>query len=164
MEAKSSPIFSVKPKADTEIEIMRVFDAPRPLVFDAMTKCDILKHWFYGPDGWTLAVCDIDLRVGGEYRYVWRKEKTDTDMGMGGVYREIEAPKRIVATEKFDDPWYEGEAIGTTELTENGGRTTLTINVKYDSQEIRDSVLRSPMEEGLSTGYDRLANLLASMK
>jgi uncharacterized protein YndB with AHSA1/START domain len=117
--------------SDREIALARVFDAPRQLVFDAYTKPELLKRWF-GPVGWTLVVCEIDLRVGGSYRYVMRKD-TGVEMGMGGVYREIVRPDRIVAAESFDDPWYEGEAIATTTLVEHRGKTTLTTTVRYDS-------------------------------
>jgi uncharacterized protein YndB with AHSA1/START domain len=82
---------------------------------------------------------------------------------MGGVYREIVAPQRIVATEKFDEAWYPGEAVGTLFLTENAGRTTLTQTVLYESREARDAVIKSPMESGVAAGYDRLASLLATL-
>jgi uncharacterized protein YndB with AHSA1/START domain len=83
-------------------------------------------------------------------------------MGMGGVYREIQAPQRLVATEKFDESWYPGEAVDTLVLVEQGGRTTLTQTMLYESREVRDAVLKSPMEQGMAAGYDRLAELLAS--
>src|SRR5438093_12929728 len=110
---------------DREIAMTRLFDAPRKLVFDAWTKPELLKRWF-GPPGWSLVICEIDLKVGGAYRYVWRREHDGTDMGMGGVYREIVPPERIVNTESFDDSWYPGEALDTTVLVEQGGKTTLT--------------------------------------
>lgn len=141
----------------------RVFDAPRRLLFDAHTKPELVKRWLLGPDGWSMPVCDIDLRVGGAYRYVWRRDSDGTEMGMGGVYREIAAPERLVATEKFDDPWYPGEAVDTTVLVEQDGKTTLTLTVRYESQEIRDAVLNSDMKRGVADSYDRLAKLLASM-
>ena len=94
--------------------------------------------------------------------YVWRHEENGTEMGMGGVYREIVAPERIVATEKFDQSWYPGEAVATLVLTEEYGLTTLTQTMLYESKEARDAVLQSPMEDGLAAGYDRLEALLAS--
>lgn len=145
---------------DREIAMTRVFDAPRHLVFEAMTRPELIKRWLLGPDGWTMPVCEIDLRVGGAYRYVW--ERGETRMGMGGVFREIAAPERIVQTEVFDDAWYPGEAVNTTVLTEENGRTTLTLTVLYQSKEARDGVLASPMEDGVAASYDRLAELLAS--
>ncbi len=82
---------------------------------------------------------------------------------MGGVYREIKRPERIVATERFDDPWYEGDAIDTTLFVEKDGKTTVTTTVLYDSKEIRDNVLKSPMEGGVAKSYDKLDEVLASM-
>ncbi len=148
---------------DREIAMTRVFDAPRSLVFDALTKPELLKRWFFGPPGWSLVVCEIDLRVGGAYRFVWRRAD-GTEMGMGGVYREIVPPERFVGTESFDDPWYPGEALGTTVLVEQDGKTTLTLTVRYESREARDAVLKTPMEQGVAAGYDRLAELLASLR
>ena len=150
----------VEARGEREIVMTRAFDAPRHLVFDAYTKPELLKRWLYGPEGWTLAVCEIDLRVGGRYRYVWKGG--DTQMGMGGVYREIVVPERIVATEKFDEPWYPGEAVGTIVLTERAGTTMLTQTLQYESRSARDGVLKSPMESGVALSYDRLENLLAS--
>lgn len=148
--------------SDREIVFTRVFEAPRSLVFDAWTKPELLKRWLGVRDGWTFAVCEVDLRVGGAYRYVWRGPD-GSEMGMGGVYMEIAPPERIVATEKFDDPWYEGEAIDTTELVEQGGRTTVTLTVLYASRAVRDAVLETPAEHGLAEGYDQLAELLKTL-
>jgi uncharacterized protein YndB with AHSA1/START domain len=146
--------------SDREIAMTRVFDAPRRLVFDALTKPELLKRWFFGRDGWSLAVCEVDLQVGGAYRFVWRGPD-GTEMGMRGVYREVMPPERLVATESFVDPWYSGEAVGTQVLVEQGGKTTLTTTVRYASPEVRDAVLKSPMADGVAEGYDRLAELLA---
>ncbi len=148
--------------SDREIAMTRVFDAPRQLVFDAHTKPDLVRQWLLGPPGWSMPVCEIDLRVGGKYRYVWRHDRDGTEMGMGGVYREIVPPERIVNTEKFDEAWYPGEAVDTLVLAERGGRTTLTLTVRYESRDARDAVLKSGMESGVAASYDRLAELLAS--
>jgi len=147
-------------RGDREIVITRAFDAPRKLVFDAFTKPALVKQWLLGPDGWSMPVCEIDLKVGGKYRYVWRRDKDGTEMGMGGVYREIVTPERIVATEKFDQSWYPGEAVGTFVLVEQAGKTTLTQTILYESREARDGVLKSGMEKGIVASYDRLAKLL----
>ncbi len=152
---------TVTTPSDREIQMMRSFNAPRKLVYDAMTRPELLRRWFSGPPGWTLAVCDIDLRVGGAYRYVWRGD--GIEMGMGGVYLEIVPPERIVQTEKFDVAWYPGEAVGTLTLAEHNGKTTITLSVRYDSRETRDAVLKTPMAQGVSAGYDKLAELLPSL-
>jgi uncharacterized protein YndB with AHSA1/START domain len=148
-------------KGECEIVITRAFDARRQLVWDAHTRPELVRRWLLGPPGWSMPVCEIDLRVGGRYRYVWRNQD-GTEMGMGGDYREIVAPERLVATERFDQPWYPGEALDTSVFTENAGKTTVTMTVLYESREARDGVLKSPMEEGMAAGYDRLEALLAS--
>src|SRR6267143_5085588 len=144
-----------------EIAMTRVFDAPRRLVFDAFTKPELVKQWLLGPPGWTMPVCEIDLRVGGAYRYVWRKD-TGREMGMGGVFREIVPHERIICTELFDEAWYAGEALVTNVLVEQGGKTTLTVTSRFETRETRDGVLKSGMESGVAVSYDRLDQLLAS--
>ncbi len=141
----------------------RAFDAPRQLVFDAMTKPELVTRWLGVHNGWSLAVCEIDLRVGGAYRYLWRGPD-GAEMGMRGVYREVVVPERIVSTEAFDQSWYDGSAVGTLVLQEQSGGTLLTLSVQYESKEIRDAVLASPMEQGMAAGYDKLAELLASLE
>ena len=147
--------------SDRDVAMTRVFDAPRRLVFDAFTKPELIKRWLGVRAGWTMPVCEVDLRVGGAYRYVWRGAKGQ-DMGMGGVFREIVAPERIVATEKFDESWYPGEAVDTTVFVEQGGKTTVTTTVRYESKDARDAVLKTPMATGVAESYDKLAELLAS--
>jgi uncharacterized protein YndB with AHSA1/START domain len=147
--------------SDREIVITRDFDAPRALVFDAHTRSELVRRWLLGPPGWSMTVCEIDLRVGGAYRYEWHGPE-GASMGVGGVYREIVAPERLVATEKFDEAWYPGEAVGTIVLTEDGETTKLTQTILYQSREARDGALGSGMERGMAIGYDRLAEMLAS--
>lgn len=147
--------------SETEIAMTRVFNAPRRLVFDALTKPELVRRWLLGPDGWSMPECEIDLRVGGGFRYLWRNAD-GREMGMRGVYREVAQPGRLVHTEIFDDPWYPGEALDTHVLTETRGKTTLTSTVRYESREIRDAVLSSPMETGVARSYDRLEEILAS--
>jgi uncharacterized protein YndB with AHSA1/START domain len=149
-------------RGDCEIVITRVFDAPREMVFDAHTKPELLKRWMTGSPGWSLVVCEIDLRVGGAFRYVWRGP-TGQDMGMGGVHREIVPPERLVTTELFDMDWTGGEVISTLVLTESNGKTTLTNTLLYPSRESRDSVVNSGMGKGMGNGYDQLEDLLLSM-
>ena len=150
----------VTARSEREIVITREFDAPRRMVFDAMTKPELLKRWLGVFGGWELAVCEIDLRVGGTYRWVWRQSSDRTEMGVRGTYREIVAPERIVCTELFDDAWYPGEGLLTTTLTDQDGKTTLTLTILYASREARDGVLKSPMERGLAMSYNNLADLL----
>ncbi len=160
---KNSGTFNIKANGDREIVVTRVFDAPRRLVFDAYTKPELIKQWLIGPDGWSMPICETDLRPGGKYRYVWRNDTDGSEMGMGGVYREVAPPERIVATELFDEAWYPGEAVDTIVLTEQGGKTTLTQTILYDSRETRDAVLKSPMQTGMAASYDRLEKFLPSL-
>ena len=159
---KNPGALQVTTPSDREIAMTRVFDAPRTMVFDAWTKPELLKRWLGVRNGWTMAVCEIDLRVGGEYRWVWRKDDDGIEMGMRGVYREIVRPERIVCTEVFDDKWYEGEAVDTVVFVEKDGKTTLTETVLYDTKEARDGVLKSPMATGVAESYDKLDELLAT--
>jgi uncharacterized protein (TIGR03086 family) len=156
----AAPRLVVTTPSDCEIAMTRTFNAPRRLVFEAYTQPELLKRWL-GPRTWTMVECSINLTVGGTYRYVWQGPGGAV-MGMGGVYREIVRPERIVATELFDEAWYRGEGLGTCSLTEVDGVTTLTLTVRYESQEVRDAVLKSPMEGGLNEGFDRLTELLAA--
>ena len=155
---KNTGTLKVTTPSDREIVLTRVFDAPRHLVFDAFTKAELLKRWF-GPHGWSLVVCEVDLKVGGTFRFVLRGPD-GAEMGMRGVYKEIVRPERSVHMESFDD--YPGESQVTTVLTEQGGKTTLTATVLYPSQEVRDAVIKSGMEHGAAESYDKLAEMLAS--
>jgi uncharacterized protein YndB with AHSA1/START domain len=151
--------FRVSAPNARDLVIERSFHAPRELVFDAFTKPELVRRWLLGPDGWTMPVCEIDLRVGGAYRYVWRKAGVP-DMGMGGVFREISAPAQLVVTEKFDQAWYEGEALNTSEFTQVGEVTRVALTVRYESEAARDQAKGSGMERGMAAGYDRLERLL----
>ena len=158
---KNAETLEITTPTAREIVMTRVFDAPRRLVFDAWTKPELVKRWLLGPDGWTMPVCEIDLRVGGKYRWVWRRDSDGTEMGIGGVYREVAAPERLVATERFDEAWYPGEAVNTVALVEQGGRTTMTQTTLYESRDARDKALQSGMADGVGASYDRLEALLA---
>jgi len=144
---------------DREIVMSRVFNAPRALVYDAFTKPELLKRWLGVHNGWTMTVCEIDLRPGGTYRYAW-EGRQGMKMSMGGEYREIVPATRIVWTELFDDPWYPGGAVGTTTFVEQNGKTTLSTSVLYASKEAREAVLKTPMEQGVAAGFDVLAEIL----
>ena len=154
---KNTGTLKVSLPTEREVVLTRVFDAPRRLVFDALTKPELLRRWF-GPRGWSLVACEADLKVGGAWRWVLRGPD-GRDMGMRGVYQEIGPPERLVSTESFDD--YPGESLNTLILSEEGGKTTFTITVRYASQEIRDAVIKSGMEHGAAECYDKLAEMLA---
>jgi uncharacterized protein YndB with AHSA1/START domain len=158
---KNSGNLRIVPQGEQEIVLTRVFDAPRALVFDALTKPELLRRWLGVQGGWTLALCEVDLKVGGSYRFVWRHALQGADMGVRGVYREILPPERLVHTEVFDVAWYPGESLVTTVLDEQDGKTRLSAILRYESQQAREVVLNSPMEHGLAESYDKLAELLA---
>jgi len=162
LSIKNTGTLKVATPSDREIVMTRVFDAPRHLVWEAMTRPELVQRWLFGPPGWSMPVCEIDLRVGGNYRYLWRHDSDGHQMGMRGIYREVVPPERLVATESFDESWYPGEALDTWVLVEQGGRTTITLTVLYESREARDAVLKTPMADGVAAGYDRLAEMLAS--
>lgn len=140
--------------SDREIAISRTFDAPAALVWDAHTDPVLLRRWMLGPPGWSMPVCDIDLRVGGRYRYEWRSDADGSQFGTGGEYREIVPGRRMVHTEQMDG--MPGEALCTFELAERGGRTTLTYTMLFPTTEARDAALESGMSDGMAAGYDRL--------
>jgi uncharacterized protein YndB with AHSA1/START domain len=146
---------------EREVVLTRVFGAPRDLVFDACTKCELLKRWMGAP-GRSLEVCEIDLRQGGAYRFVWRGPD-QTDVGMHGIYREVEAPNRFVRTEAWED-WDAGEVLVTTELIEHDGRTKLTSTVLFPSRAVRDTVLKAGMEHGAAESFDKLEQYLATIQ
>lgn len=145
---------------DREIVMTRVFDAPRELVFDAFTKPEIVKRWLLAPDGWSLAVCDIALRVGGAFRYVWRNGADEQEFVVSGIYTEITRPARVVHTERFDDPDYPGDWLETWAFDERDGLTTLTMTLAYESTEARNRAFESGMAEGIGGCYDRLDAVL----
>ena len=145
--------------SDCEITLTRVFKAPRQLVYEAFSKPELLKRWF-GPRGWSLVTCDVDVRVGGGFRFVLRGPD-GRELGMRGVYREITPPERSVHVESFDD--FPGESQVTAIFTEQDGQTTLNATILYPSREVRDAVIKSGMEHGAAESYDKLAELLSSM-
>jgi uncharacterized protein YndB with AHSA1/START domain len=143
---------------DREAVVTRTFDAPRALVFDAMTKPELIKRW-YGPPG-AIEVCESDTRPGGAWRFVSKvRNKLVTQYG---VYKEVAAPARLVRTERWDD-WDPGETVVTLELTEQGGKTTMTQRMVFPSQEVRDVVMKGGLTpKGTSEFYDRLDALLGT--
>lgn len=146
---------------DREIVLSRDFDAPPALVFDALTRPELLMRWF-GAQGWQLVVCEVDLRVGGSWRFVSHGPE-GAEMAQGGTYRVIEPPGRLVYTELFDDQSYPGESLVTHEFVGDERTTTLTTTVRFATPEGRDRVLRYPMARGVGESFDRLAAVLADL-
>jgi len=165
---KRPETLEVTTPSDLEIEMKRYFDAPRRLVYDAMVKPELLRRWMVGPPGWTMALCEIDLKVGGTYRCGWQREAGATPspecegvpkaFEVHGVYHEITPPERIVATEYMGP----GDGALVTQLfIEEDGRTKYTQTMRFSSMAERDGALKSGMAEGTAICFDRLAEMLA---
>lgn len=150
--------------SDLEIVVTRDLDAPRHLVWEAMTRPEYIRRWLFLPPGWTMTECSEDFRVGGSFRWEWAGPDGKVAMAMRGVYREIVPPARIVRTEAFEMGCdaQAGEQLATLEFTERSGKTTVTTTVRFSTKEARDGMLASGMEKGVSAGYDQLEQLLAS--
>lgn len=155
----STPTMTLSRPNDRDLTITRTFKAPRALVFDTFTKPEWLARWLIGPDGWSLTVCEVDLRPGGRFRYVWTKP-SGKEMGMGGTFVEVTPPSRIVHVEIFDEDWTGGETRVTTELSEAGGVTTMTMTVRYSSEAAREAALKTGTTSGMEMSYARLDALL----
>ena len=160
MAAKNNAALTLTTPTDREIVITRGFDAPRKLVFEAYTDPKHLPHWMLGPPGWTMPVCEVDLRVGGGWHFGW-KHSNGTQMEMRGVYREVKPPERLVSTESWGGDW--PETVNTLTFTEQNGQTTVTSSILYPSKEARDAALKTGMKEGMALSFNRLAEHLGAI-
>lgn len=147
--------------SDREVVATHILESPRSLVFDAHTTPEHIQQWMLGPDGWTMPICEIDLRPGGGWRYVWRRSD-GSKMGMRGEFRDVVPPTRVVRTESWGGDW--PDTINTLVLTEDGGRTTITSRVLYPSTAAREAALRTEMKQGWSRSYERLDEYLSTLK
>ena len=145
--------------SDRELAVTRVFDAPRAVVFDAWTNPGRIKDWMLGPEGWTMPVCEVDLRDGGVWRFVWRSSQ-GREMSMQGVYREVEPPWRMIFTETWGGDW--PPTLNTLILEDEGEKTRLTCTVEYVSTGARAAAFSTGMSEGMTQSLDRLAAHLAA--
>ncbi len=160
--AANSGSFTVTTPSEHEIRMTRVFDAPRQLVFDAMTRPEHVKQWWGRlGDGYSVPVCEIDLRLGGRWRFVNRHPKGEA--AFHGEYREIVPPSRLVFTEIFEQ-FPDSVSVVTAEFADEGGRTRMTVTVRYPSREVRDMVIASGMARGAGISYDRLEDLVAALQ
>ena len=157
---KQNGTLEITTPTDREVALSRVFDAPRRLVFDAYTKPEHIVKWLFGPDDWTMPTCEVDLRAGGAYRYVWSRPGR-SDMEVRGVYREVAPPERLVFTEAWGGNW--PETVNTLALTETNGKTTMTTTILYPSKAARDAALNTGMNDGASRAYVRLDRCLQEM-
>ncbi len=158
----NSHTFQVSTPSDTEIAMTRLFDAPRHLVFEAMTKPEHIKKWWgILDDGYSVPVCEMDLRPGGKWRFVGAGPKGQSPDFYGEV-REVTPPERLVYTEIFA-PFPDVVSVVTSVLTEEAGKTRLTVNCAYPSQEVRDMVVSTGMERGAAISYDRLEEVAQTL-
>ena len=150
---------------DLEVVVVRDFRAPRPVVFDAWTKPELMSRWLLGPPGWTMPVCEMDVRVGGTFRWRWRNE-SGAEFGFTGVFREVVRPSRIVHTQVYDPGTVGGtmgrEALITAVLAENNGVTTYTTTIRYQSKADRDAAVSTGMTRGMEQSFVQLDALLAA--
>jgi uncharacterized protein YndB with AHSA1/START domain len=158
--ATKTGVTSYTTPTDNELVVTRVVDAPRRLVFDAWTNPKHIPQWLLGPEGWTMPVCEIDLRAGGKWRYVWRKSD-GAEMAMAGAVREVAPPERLVTTESWGPDW--PETVNTVVFTEEDGKTTITLTVRYPSKEARDAAMKTGMKEGMDMSFIRLDKVVRSL-
>jgi uncharacterized protein YndB with AHSA1/START domain len=154
--------------SDREVRVTRTFNAPRTLVWDAHTKPELVKKWMLGPPGWTMPVCEMDVRAGGKYRWRWRNDEDGKEFGFYGTFLEVKAPVRIVHDEYYD-PGDVGGAMPsndpahiTLELSESGAVTTLVSTMRFASKEARDGAVSTGMTDGMEMGYARLDEMFAA--
>jgi len=153
--------FEVTTPDDTSVVVRRDFGAPPGKVWRAMTEPEHLRRWL-GDPSFPLTVCEMDVRVGGTYRWVFTQPGGPGTMGVGGTYEEVERPRRIVSTEQFDD--FPGPSVNTLVLGERAdGRTAMSLTVRYADRETRDGWVASGMTDGLGRGYERLDEALEAM-
>jgi uncharacterized protein YndB with AHSA1/START domain len=157
----TKPELQVSTPTERELVVTRIFNAPRRFVFDAWTNPKHLPHWMLGPEGWKMPVCEVDLRPGGAWHFVWRREDGSSEFGMRGVYREVQPFERLVSIESWGPEW--PETVNTLVLTEKDGKTTATMTILYVSQEARDRALQTGMKKGMEQSYRRLEEYWASL-
>ena len=159
----NSGTFRLTTPSDREIQLTRLFDAPRRLVFEAMTKPEHIKRWWGNlGEGYSVPVCEVDLRPGGAWRFTNRMPNGESAT-FYGVYREIAPPDRVVFTEIFE-PFPDAESVVTAQFTDENGKTRLTATVTYPSQAVRDMVMQTGMERGVALSYDRLEEVASSLQ
>ena len=152
--------------SDREVMVTRSFKAPRALVFRTYTEPELVRRWMLGPPGWSMPVCEMDVRVGGTYRWRWRSDTDGKEFGFAGTFREVHRPSRLVHTEGYDPGTVgdgypvAGEALVTTTFVEEGGITTMSTVIDFGSKEARDAAVKTGMTDGMEQSYQLLDRLL----
>lgn len=153
--------------SDREVRVVRKFKAPRALVWDAHTKPELITKWMLGPPGWSMPVCEMDVRVGGAYRWRWRNEADGKEFGFFGDFTEVAAPSKLAHTQTYDPgdvggSMDDGEpSIISTVFTEADGFTTLTLTMLFTSKALRDAAVSTGMTDGMEIGYARLDDMFS---
>lgn len=152
--------------SDREVKVSRSFKAPRELVYRAFTEPPLVRRWMLGPPGWSMPICEMDVRVGGQYRWRWRNDQDGKEFGFFGAFREVQPASRLVHTEAYDPGGvgggYPGEpAVVTTSFAEDGGVTTVTTLIDFGSKATRDAAVATGMTSGMEMSYQKLEELLA---
>lgn len=150
---------------DREVQVTRSFKAPRALVYRAYTEPGLLRQWLLGPPGWSMPVCEMDVRVGGRFRWRWRNDQDGSEFGFSGAFRDVQAASRLVHTEAYEPgtvggPYPGQEAIVTVTFSEDRGFTTVTTRVDYGTKEARDGAVATGMTDGMEQSYQLLDRLL----
>ena len=156
----------VSQPSDREVKVTRSFRAPRALVYRAHTEPQLVKRWMLGPPGWTMPICEMDVRVGGRYRWRWRSDKDGKEFGFAGTFREVQPASKLVHTEAYDpgtvaDQYPGSEAIVAVTFTEENGITTVTSLIDFGSKETRDAAMSTGMTDGMEQSYQQLDRLLS---
>ena len=153
--------------SDREVEVTRTFQAPRALVYEAYTTPALLQRWLLGPPGWSMPVCEMDVRVGGAFRWRWRSDEGGREFGFHGVFRTVEPGRKLVHTELYDpgdvggNMGEAGEALITVSFAERGGATTVTTRMDFGSKAARDAAVSTGMTGGMEQSYQLLDGMLA---
>jgi uncharacterized protein YndB with AHSA1/START domain len=153
--------------SDREVVVTRTFQAPRALVYEAYTTPALVRRWLLGPPGWTMPVCEMDVRVGGQFQWRWRADESGAEFGFHGEYLELEPDVRIHNTEVYDpgdvggNMTESGQALITVTFEETDGVTLLTTRIEYDSRESRDAAVSTGMTDGMEMSYKLLDALLS---
>lgn len=151
--------------SDREVKVARSFRAPRTLVYRAYTEPQIVRRWLLGPPGWSMPICEMDVRVGGAFRWRWRNDENGNEFGFTGTFREVVPASRLVHTEAYDPGTvgggYPGEdAIVTVSFAEDNGITTVTTLIDFGSKEARDGAVATGMTGGMEQSYQLLDAVL----
>jgi uncharacterized protein YndB with AHSA1/START domain len=150
--------------SDREVKVVRSFRAPRALVYRAYTEPALVQRWLLGPPGWSMPVCEMDVRPGGRFRWRWKSDADGSEFGFVGTFREVKPNEKIVHSEAFD-PGSAGGEMGEAKVvvtfTEEAGVTTLTTLIEYDSKQTRDAAVGTGMTDGMEQSYQLLDTLLA---